>query len=1258
MRTCSRFLFLASLLILLGYPWLPTQAQPVQNGFAAVTCYSDQAYGNPDGIVVALVDVRLAHTQPFNQHWPAPKQFGPGNSWKRSNLGEVFGIAFDTPGNIYVAATSVYNGTAPGGPGGDGAIYRLNGVTGTITNFVTTLNSACGSVVGTSTIPNTGNGLGNIAFDPVNNQLFATNIEDGKIYRISSTGIILSVFDPFAADGCSAGPAPLGERIWGIGVNNGRVYFSRWSEDCGSPSSASANEIWSVALDGSGDFTGTEQLEISVPTLPGAIHSNPVADIAFNTSGRMLLAERTMKGVGNNPLYPNAHASRVLEFEFTGSVWNQTPATFDIGVPATSGCGSWPGGNNAGGGVDYAYGSYNPQTGQLEDCDSTIWASGDALKFSSEIVYGFQRLPATGGNPSNSVLIDADGNLTTGDKRQIGDIEVFRQCQPMQDDPCKGVRVTSKPVQGQSDTDCCFELTITGLTAGTFTSVSAQLLTPSVSFTGVIGSSGWSVTNSGTLATWDSAGGLPGTSVTGLRFCLYSLVSPPQEVEITLHAADGTLCKDTLRFDCEQQPPPFPPCVILSEMDVECRENGPNGAAYDLSFVVTNQSPFSLPPYNQPAENLVVYSATPGVNVGPGAVALSPVLGHGQTSGPLGFSVTGGQPGDTVCIVVQLHGAALPHDYQWCCPPDTVCFVLPPCKDCCDSVDIAIKEGRLRQIGNSGASLSSSVSVQPGPVMSASATVMSVTRSTVWCPQFQPGQGFVYVPTIAGGPILGQVTNASITPALPLSAGLTPPTSEVMWGTVPAGVDMSSGSVGLQLAFPGSSLGWRCRDTLTICVRYSFTDTACRTCDTVVYYTLARRGQIEIISGGPKEIVSVRAGENPLYEGQTGEGTNPLYGESVQGPGTDIEMTSATAGVLSLRHWWQDELEGEPGVHLTEMHLTPEPGVNLVSLAEQGTGVKGAVVDRVGRIPVDLNRGETDLFDLVFENTVDARFFTLRISYRYVQSDNARDTLTSREYLLHVRLADETGGDIVSADDRSERPGGVRTYMVYFVNNNVLKESIAFVDLTIREEGIAEERILAVGPPLNGEAPDRVRLRFVETGDEDSSGETGIVAANHNTTRSNRTQPVAPGDSVIPIFLTVSGETDKPVTVGYTTYDADGNAISTGELVLDDPLQTTSVNEEDERRAVTGSGVQLYPVQPNPGNRDRSVRFRLGAGSDVSVFLYDAAGSEVRRLVEGRQFPAGLHSLVFASGNLPSGTYYVVVKTATEQVSTMMQVIW
>src|SRR5690606_34580356 len=104
-----------------------------------------------------------------------------------------------------------------------------------------------------------------------------------------------------------------------------------------------------------------------------------------------------------------------------------------------------------------------------------------------------------------------DGDTIGVDKLQIGDVEVFKRCADVVEDPCKGIRISTKQIESPTgEQSCCHELTIAGLSAGTWSSISAQLLDDSISFTGVIGPTGWGVTNTGTYATWDSLGMIPG----------------------------------------------------------------------------------------------------------------------------------------------------------------------------------------------------------------------------------------------------------------------------------------------------------------------------------------------------------------------------------------------------------------------------------------------------------------------------------------------------------------------------------------------------------------------------------------------------------------------------------------------------------------------------------------------------------------------------------------------------------------------------
>ncbi|MEO6131395.1 MAG: HYR domain-containing protein, partial [Saprospiraceae bacterium] len=331
----------------------------VHCGQAVITCFS--GFNTPanywsgvniNGPVMALIDVRDHSTATPGTWWTqasASEYADP--SWTPQNLGQVFGIAIDQNEDIYVAASSIYTCSTtspfaynPFTASGPGAIYKVSGTTGLIIGNITNTGPF---TPGGISIPNNGSALGDIGYDAAHNQLFATNHADGMIYRIKN-GLVVSRFDPFGsinppASGPGGNPdfVVRGERTWGVAYYNNRVYFATWTEDTGRPNSLAANEIWSIGLNGVGEFAATsgslptawadgEVLEIAIPTLPTSTFSNPVSDIAFAADGKMLLAERTMGtdcgGAFSQSWYSYAHSSRLLEYFFNTvtSQWELT----------------------------------------------------------------------------------------------------------------------------------------------------------------------------------------------------------------------------------------------------------------------------------------------------------------------------------------------------------------------------------------------------------------------------------------------------------------------------------------------------------------------------------------------------------------------------------------------------------------------------------------------------------------------------------------------------------------------------------------------------------------------------------------------------------------------------------------------------------------------------------------------------------------------------------------------------------------------
>lgn len=277
----------------------PSQLLPLQKGMTVVT--------NRTG--VQIVDTRtITNNASHFVMLSPPEQMKP--NWVTS-ADKVFGVTIDQDPqpNIYVTSTSCYIGFGTA----TGNVYKLDGQTGNPSVLVTLPNSGVGP------------GLGNICYDNAHPSLFVTNMEDGKIYRISVTGTILSTYDPFAPDNGAAGFAPQGEKLWGVAIYNGKLFFSRWNTDMGQVS-GNHNEIYSISIDpNTGNLTGTPTLEITLPYLTGGLgFSSPVSSITFSSGGNMLLAERTMKG-------DNGHCwnyARVLEYQQSGNNWTPSPNKF------------------------------------------------------------------------------------------------------------------------------------------------------------------------------------------------------------------------------------------------------------------------------------------------------------------------------------------------------------------------------------------------------------------------------------------------------------------------------------------------------------------------------------------------------------------------------------------------------------------------------------------------------------------------------------------------------------------------------------------------------------------------------------------------------------------------------------------------------------------------------------------------------------------------------------------------------------------
>ena len=711
-------------------------------GWAAATCFGgfcnpcDPSTGvDPAAFVFGLVDVKNYSAATPGQQWGAPMIHVPGTT--AGDIGQVFGLTIDKNDCIYLAATSTYDDLGAAscdpaaypnplfGPAGTGGIYKVcyNSGSGTwsVTPFMNTLSAASGAVLGTNTLPNTGPSLGNLCYDGINDKLFASNFEDGKIYRIDrATGLIDAIFDPEFGNGVagqdngSTGYAPLGELVWGLEIFNNRLYFSRWTQDIYGSASV-FQEIWGVDINAAG-FLGTETKEFDViksfemqsQFINGSM---PVSDITFDYKGTMVLAERGMQGV-NNYNYP--HFGRILKYDRLGNgSYNPAPQVVYVGGGIYQ--------TNSAGGVALGYAGFD-NLGNPVGCDSMIWGTGDALVFNNvcptatntNVVYGLAGTPFSGNNttllsgtpytyPSLAdvncfnYFIDLDNSFTSCNKTQIGDVEILKcaDCPiPLEGVDCDSLMVMYEPAGNLNDS-CCWKVDLknnTGLT--NISHAIFEVITPGVIFDQFQTFGGFLLDNTignpnTQIQVYHPTGAIPaGNHSDIVNFCLTGVgpATPlPQEIVVTWYQQLGpdlfiAVCYDTIRVDCPVIPDKG--CWSLVDSQVDCNQDN---MTYTVQLMVKNET------LTETFDYLVFYNFTPGnFNWNPTVIQIPGGLGPQATSGWLTFTVSPNSYSPNprvICFNISPINVA----GDFCCTElENVCITLPPCCDACEHAEVTL----------------------------------------------------------------------------------------------------------------------------------------------------------------------------------------------------------------------------------------------------------------------------------------------------------------------------------------------------------------------------------------------------------------------------------------------------------------------------------------------------------------------------------------------------------------------------------------
>ena len=451
-------------------------------GYAVVTCTTVQGTSDEfTGHTAAIIDIRKNSRAARGDSWTLPVEPGKDTvrfirpeAWRINQIGNVYGIALN-PHNadIFLAASDIYDfdfqqfvtvGPPPpsvSGPAGPGGIYKSNLDNPEVTNVFIATTSVYPSpenfdamVIGSNIIPNTGNdpddpnesgnGIGNIDYGLKSNHIYASNLEDGKLYSINATtGRITDVFDPFNPYVHSSGMVTPAERIWGVQVRDcglqSRLYFARSTRfPSNVPDIIDPKEIWSVAINSDGTFAGTERIELIVDR--GDM--SKITDMAFNANcDEILVAERG-----------NAHSAEMNRYKLIPDDTWVHDRQFFLGLfDPTNTTPIYPTGirgNSAAGGV--AYGPVEEECVVDAICDQLVWGTTNCGDIAADDdldpptpfecrTYGAQGIDAAGNtletNKRTDIFVGFDTDFTDNNlflKSNIGDIEIFNCCCPFE----------------------------------------------------------------------------------------------------------------------------------------------------------------------------------------------------------------------------------------------------------------------------------------------------------------------------------------------------------------------------------------------------------------------------------------------------------------------------------------------------------------------------------------------------------------------------------------------------------------------------------------------------------------------------------------------------------------------------------------------------------------------------------------------------------------------------------------------------------
>lgn len=561
--------------------------------------------------------------------------------------------------------------------------------------------------------------------------------------------------------------------------------------------------------------------------------------------------------------------------------------------------------------------------------------------------------------------------------------------------------------------------------------------------------------------------------------------------------------------------------------------------------------------------------------------------------------------------IITIHWALVINGQVIC--RDSVVRDLPPCPsqppdDCCKEFIRRVDHLKITYNNAGGVQLLASMTAGPNPIKQFSATIVSVQRRTVcnniasaWQRSFGDIIGGSISTPLSPGPLLLQLYSR-----------------EAQWGPGECLSFLKGVNLKLNMIFPAPPASFKCSDTLIFAIRYSFTDCKCVTCTELVYDTVVRR--VIFLPWENTGWTAEKITRGGLVSGVKGADAVQVDTATFSA----VVMEDQTKGSL----WVVNPARADNTITIVGAEISA-PTSPLVSLST--SVAQGIMNGSTGFVPLDVPPGSTQQVSLLFNNPL--RLMQFPVDVRYLFTDGSGGTAEFSSIIRYTARVPNGTPDVVVADPAT-KPTNVRTYAIMFSNSNAYREIVTAV--RIRTTGAT--RILAVGP---ASADATSALLALYPNDTEGHTISSAVAGNAG---------VAPGVTVKPIYLMLSGAEGASLDLSFESYDATGGKISEGTFTLTDPISRVNGGVEGPRQ-------QFNSIHPNPAGSQITVSLSLEQSvSDGEVVVTDMQGSPVITLQRG-VYDQGTHILQADVGSLAQGSYTIVFRSSLGSITYPLRIV-